>query len=193
MKKYHISLSQQERHALHQLIAAGRTEARQLVHARILLKADRGAEGPAWSDETISQALEVSISTIRRVRHRFIQHGLTDALNRRPHPERPEKRIFDGEKEAYLIALTCGEKPEGEGRWSLRLLSERLVKLGQVEQVSHETVRQALKKTNSNRGSKNNGVFHPKPMRISSPIWKMCSRSMSEHMTRATPRCVWMK
>jgi Homeodomain-like domain len=146
MQKYHVYVSQPERHAFHQLRAAGRGESRQLVHARILLKADLGAEGPAWSDEPISQAMEVSISPIRRIRHRFITHGLADALNRRPQPERPEKRIFAGEKEAHLITLTCGEKPEGEGRWSLRLLSERLVKLGQVEQVSHETVRQALKK-----------------------------------------------
>ena len=82
----------------------------------------------------------------------LFEGGLDDALNRRPQPERPSKRIFDGEKEAHLIALTCGEKPEGEGRWSVRLLAERFVKLGEVEQVSHETVRQVLKKTSSSRG-----------------------------------------
>lgn len=122
------------------------------MHARILLKADSGKDGPNWSDTQISEALEVSLPTSWRVRRRFVEGGLDDALNRRPQPQRRSLRIVDGEKEAHLIALTCGEKPEGEGRWSVRLLAERFVKLGEVEQVSHEMVRQVLKKTSSSRG-----------------------------------------
>ena len=152
MEKIIIKLSEEQRANLQHLLAAGTAPARKVMHAHILLKTDSSQQGVNWSDEQIREAFGVGMATIWRVRRRFVEHGLEDALNRRPQPERPEKRILDGEKEAHLIALTCGEKPEGEGEWSLRLLSERLVKLGHVERVSHETVRQALKKTNSNHG-----------------------------------------
>jgi len=147
MSKYIVKLDGEQRGGLEQLIRSGQASARKLMHARILLKADSGEHGPNWSDTRISEALEGSVPTIWRVRRRFVEQGIDDALNRRPQPERPSKRILDGEKEAHLIALTCGEKPEGEGRWSLRLLAERLVKVGEVEQVSYETVRQVLKNT----------------------------------------------
>ena len=152
MSKYIVKLDREQRHGLEQLIRSGEAPARKLMHARILLKADSGENGPNWPDTRISEALEVSVPTIWRVRRRFVAQGIEDAITRRPQPERPSKRIFDGEKEAHLIALTCGEKPEGEGQWSLRLLAERLVKVGEVEQVSHETVRRVLKKTSSSRG-----------------------------------------
>jgi transposase len=152
MEKIIINLSQEQRASLQQLIAAGTAPVRKVTHAHILLKTDSSEPGANWSDEQIREAFGVGMATIWRVRRRFVEQGLDDVLNRRQQPERPEKRIFDGEKEAHLIALTCGEKPQGEGEWSLRLLSERLVKLGHVEQVSHETVRQVLKKTNSSRG-----------------------------------------
>jgi transposase len=148
MQKYVVKLTEQERHELEHLISAGKASARKLLHARILLKADESAEGPAWPDQRISEALEVSLSTIARVRQRFVEQGLEEALTRRPQPERPHKRKLDGEVEAHLVALTCGPKPEGEGRWTVRLLAEKLVALGYVDQVSYETVRQALKKTN---------------------------------------------
>ena len=152
MSKYIVKLEAEQRGGLEQMIRSGQAPARQLMHARILLKADSGEHGPNWPDTQISEALEVSVPTIWRVRRRFVEGGVDEALNRHAQPERPSKRIFDGEKEAHLIALTCGEKPEGEGRWSLRLLAERLVKVGEVDEVSHETVRQVLKKTNSSPG-----------------------------------------
>jgi hypothetical protein len=129
------------------------------MHARILFKADSTKDGPNWPDTRISEALEVRVPTIWRLLRCFVEQGLDEALNRRPQPERPNKRLFDGEKEAHLIALTCGEKPEGEGHWSMRLLADRLVKMGEVEQVSYETVRRVLKKTSSSRGSKSNGAL----------------------------------
>jgi transposase len=193
MSKFSVKLDREQRRGLEQLIRSGQAPARKLMHARILLKADSGEDGPNWPDTQISEALEVSVPTIWRVRRRFVEQGLEDTLNRRPQPERPNKRIFDGEKEAHLIALTCGDKPEGEGRWSLRLLAERLVKLGEVEQVSYETVRRVLKKTSSSRGSKSNGALPPKPMPTLSLIWKMCSPSMSARMTRAFRRYAWMR
>jgi transposase len=145
MKKHHIELTQEHRHTLEQLVSRGTAPARQIQHAHILLKADTSEWGPHWSDQQIQEAFGVGKSTIWRVRCRFAEQELGDALKRRPQPERPHKRKLDGEKEAHLIALTCGEKPEGEGRWSLRLLASILVKLGEVDKVSHETVRQVLK------------------------------------------------
>ncbi|HLJ35022.1 MAG TPA: IS630 family transposase [Ktedonobacteraceae bacterium] len=146
MKKITIKLSKEQRVSLQHLITTGTGAARKIMHAHILLKADSSEQGPDWSDTEIQAALGVGKATIWRVRQRFVDHGLDDALNRRPQPERPDKRILDGEKEAHLIALTCGEKPDGEGRWSLRLLAQRLVKVGEVDAVSHETVRHVPKK-----------------------------------------------
>lgn len=145
MKKNTIELTQEQRQTLEQLLNRGTAPARQIRHAQILLKADTSEWGPHWSDRQIQEAFGVGRSTIWRVCCRFAERGLDDALKRRPQPERPHKRKLDGEKEAHLIALTCGEKPEGEGRWSLRLLANKLVKLGEVDKVSHETVRQVLK------------------------------------------------
>ncbi len=152
MKKYCVKLNAEQREQLEQGVSSGKAPARKIMHAHILLKADEAEHGPGWSDEQISEALEVSVPTIERVRRRFVEQGVEDALNRRPQPERPEKRKLTGEVEAHLIALTCGQKPEGEGRWSLRLLANKLVVLGEVEQISYETVRRTLKKTNSSRG-----------------------------------------
>lgn len=152
MKKYHVKLNQEQRQHLDQQVKTGKGPARQLMHARILLKADEGVHGPGWSDEQIREALEVSVPTIERVRRRFDEHGLADALTRRPQPERPQKRKIDGEQEAHLIALCCSEVPTGHEHWTMRLLADKMVVLGYVEQVSHKTVWETLKKMNSSRG-----------------------------------------
>jgi transposase len=148
MKKHSIVLSREQRRELEALISTGQAAARKLTHARILLKADCGPEGPRWSNRQIHEALEVGETTVRRVRHSFAQGGLDAALNRRPQPPRPQKRKLDGEQEAHLIALLCGRVPDGYERWSLRLLANKLVEVELVESVSHETVRQVLKNTN---------------------------------------------
>jgi transposase len=152
MKKYKIELTPAQRQELTQLIKAGQAKARKIMHAHILLKSDSGEQGPHWSDQEIQRVFAVGESTIERVRKRFVEHGLTDALDRRPQPPRPEKRILNGKHEAYLIALACGEKPEGRERWSVRLLAHKMVEVGYVEQVGRETLRVTLKKTNSNPG-----------------------------------------
>ena len=113
MKKYSVKLSQEQRQQLEDLISRGRAAARALIHARVLLKTDQGEHGPGWSDERIAEALEVGLATIGRIRQRFVEHGFDDALNRRPQPERPEKRKLCGEQEAYLIALCCGRPRRG--------------------------------------------------------------------------------
>lgn len=152
MKKYRVKLNVEQREQLKRVVSSGKAVARTIMHAHILLKADESQEGPHWSDEQIQEAFGVGTATIWRVRRRCVEQGVDEALNRRPQPERPEKRKLQGEQEAHLIAITCGEKPEGEGRWSLRLLANKLVEVGEVERVSYETVRRTLKKTNSSRG-----------------------------------------
>src|SRR5689334_21184833 len=140
MKKYIVKLSQGQRQQLEDLISRGRAAARTLMHARVLLKTDQGEQGPGWPDERIAEALEVGLATIARIRQRFAEHGFDDALNRRPQPERPEKRKINGQHEAHLIALCCSKPPEGHERWTVRLLADRFVQLGYVDQVSHKTV-----------------------------------------------------
>jgi transposase len=143
--KYEVELSEEQRFALHQLISSGRAPARQLAHARILLKIDRNVAGPRWTDEQVAEAFEVSRYTVMRVRERFVEHGLDDALTHR-HAPRARARALDGEQEAHLIALACSPCPVGQARWTLRLLADRMVELSYVENVSYETVRQVRKK-----------------------------------------------
>ena len=145
-KKYPVILSEAEREQLKNLIATGTAPARKLTHARILLKADQSSEGPGWVDERVADAVEVSQPTVSRVRKQYFEESLEAALNRRP-PNRVYHRKLDGEQEARLIALACSEPPEGQARWSLRLLADRLVELEIVEEVSYQTVRRTLKKT----------------------------------------------
>jgi hypothetical protein len=117
MKKYIVKLSEQEREELQGLISTGKSSARKLMHARILLKADESEGGPGWKDEQISDALEVSISTIERVRRHCVEEGTDAALSRRPGSGYREPKI-DGEKEAHVIALACSKAPSGQGKWT---------------------------------------------------------------------------
>jgi len=152
-QKYQVNLTQAERDHLENLISSGTENARKLTRARILLKADAG-----WTDTEIVKALDVGLPTAGRIRKRYAMEGLDTALNRKSTCRQYERKL-DGAAEAQLIALTCSKPPAGYARWSLRLLSERLVTLEQVEfeSVSHETVRQVLKKTNSSLGKTSNG------------------------------------
>lgn len=127
------------------MISLGKGPARQLTHARILLKANQGPQGPGWSDQQISEALEVSLPTIARVRERYVLEGVEGALKQHPHSN-PRPRKMDGEQEAHLIALSCSQPPAGHKRWTMRLLASHMVELDYVDAVSHETVRQVLKK-----------------------------------------------
>ena len=147
-KKYPVILTDAEREELKSLIAAGTAPARKLTHARILLKADQGPEGPGWVDERVADAVETSQPTVSRVRKQYFEEGLEAALNRRA-PNRHYHRKLDGEQEARLIALACSEPPEGQAHWSLRLLADKMVELEIVdEDISYQTVRRTLKKTN---------------------------------------------
>ncbi len=141
-KKYIVTLTESEREALREIISTGKGAARRLAHARILLKADQGL-----TDEAIVEAVEVSRPTVERVRRRLVEEGMDSAL----HPNKPDKprlRKLDGRAEAHLIALACSGPPQGQVRWTLRMLADRMVELEYVDSLSYETVRRTLKKTN---------------------------------------------
>lgn len=147
---YRVMLAEDQRAELRGLIGSGIAPARMLTRARVLLKADHGEGGAGWSDAAIAGALDVNPSTVLRVRRQFVREGLAATLARR-RPDRVYERALDGAQEAQLIALACSATPDGTDHWSLRLLADELVRLEVVAAISHETVRQTLKKTSSNR------------------------------------------
>lgn len=148
---YRVVLTEAQRAELRGLVGSGLAPARTITRARILLKADHGEGGPGWSDAAIAGALDVNPSTVFRVRRQFVAEGLA-ATRERKRPDRVYTRSLDGRQEAHLIALACAAPPNGHACWSLRLLADELVRLEVVETISHETVRQTLKKTTSSRG-----------------------------------------
>ena len=150
-KKYIVTLTEEERRMLREMVSRGKAAARKLMHARILLKADSSDGGPGWDDGAMAEGLEVGRATVERVRKAFVEEGLEAALERRK-PRRQYLHALDGDGEAHLVALACQEPPEGRSRWTLRLLADRMVELEYVEQVSYQTVRRTLKKTNSSLG-----------------------------------------
>ena len=150
-KRYRVTLTEEERQDLQRLVSVGKGAARKLTRARVLLLADQAPGGPARSDLEVVEALQCGRATVERVRQQFVEQGLEAALAPKP-SQRVYERKIDGRSEAHLIALACGAAPDGRARWTLRLLGDRLVALGVVESVSHETVRRVLKKTNSSPG-----------------------------------------
>lgn len=150
-QKYLVKLSEAERSQLKEMISSGEASAREIRRAYILLKSDCGAHGPAWGYQPICEAFEVSSLTVYNVRKNYTEGGLHRAIFRKK-PERVYERRLDGEGEAHLVALACSEPPDGYERWSLRLLQNRLIRLEIVENISHETIRQTLKKTSSSLG-----------------------------------------
>jgi transposase len=150
-KKYIVTLKQEERRILRELLSRGKAAARKLMHARILLKADVAPGGAGWNDQIIAEVLEVGRATVERLRRAFVEEGLEAALERRK-PRRVYARKLDGDGEAHLVALACQAPPEGRSRWTLRLLADRLVQLEYVDEISYQTVHRTLKKTNSSPG-----------------------------------------
>lgn len=150
-KKYIVELTKAECKTLRELISSGKAAARKLARARILLKADSSTRAPNWSDAKISEALDVGRATVERLRKQFVEEGFEAALAQRK-SQRNYQRKLDGDAEAHLIALACSKAPEGYSRWTLRLLAESMVTLEYIDQVSHETVRSVLKKTNLSLG-----------------------------------------
>jgi len=145
-----IVLDAEQRARLEAVVTQGRSSARRITRARILLKADCGSGGPGWTDTAIMAALEVSRTTISKVRREFAAAGPAAIERRRPQVTRPPK--VDGAAEAHLIALTCSAPPDGRARWTLRLLADRFACIEGGAAVSHEQVRRVLKKANSSPG-----------------------------------------
>lgn len=157
-KVYRVELSQEDRDLLKDLVKRGgldkgiRPSALKLTRARILLKADQAADGPAYSDAAIAEALDVSPKTIFNIRQKWVELGLEQTLERRPQTSPSQQPKLDGKAEAKLIACSCGPAPEGRSKWTLQLLSDKVVELGLADSISRETVRQTLKKTLSSLG-----------------------------------------
>ena len=147
MEKYKVTLTDDERHDLEDVVRKGKAAARRLTHARILLLADESDGRHRRSDEEIAEILHAGPRTIARVRKRFVTEGVEQAIGHRPQPCRPDKIKLGKEAEQQLLQLACTDPPDGRGSWTLELLADRLVRLRLVDTVSRETVRKALKKT----------------------------------------------
>jgi hypothetical protein len=171
MDKYRVTLDADERATLERLVAVGKGAARRLTHARILLLADT-ALGQERSDANIVNALGTSVRTVERVRQRLVTEGFQAALDPKTQPPRPAKIKIKGDIEQRLIQLACSDPPEGRCHWTLQLLADELVVLGLAKSISTETVRQALKKTTSNRGLSSRGASRPRPTRTTSGGWR---------------------
>ena len=157
VKKYVVRLSAEEREHLETLIRKGKSPARRLLKARILLKADISEAGEGWSDNRIIEALETSPSMVYRARKQLVEEGFEAVLSRKQRATPAIARIFDGEKEAKLIALACSKPPKGYARWSLRLLENKVVELAIVDHASDSTIGRVLKKTFSSPTASSNG------------------------------------
>jgi transposase len=154
--RFTVRLTDPERQGLIDLVTTGKRAAATITRARILLKADVGPVGEGWDDDQIADAFETSLSTVHRVRQTFVEDGLEEALPRKK-PTGRQYRKLDGDQEAHLIAVACSAAPEGQARWTLRLLADKLVELQVVESISPECVRTTLKKTTSSRGCRSSG------------------------------------
>ena len=163
VKKYVVRLSSEERERLETLIRKGKSPAQQLLKARILLKADVSESGDGWSDGQIIEAVETRPSMVYRVRKQLVEEGFDAVLSRKQRATPAIARIFDGEKEAKLIALACSKPPKGRTRWTLRLLENKVVELNIVDRASDSTIGRALKKTFSSPIAARTGSSRRRP------------------------------
>lgn len=170
MEKYRVSLSEEERLELQTLVSSGKSAARKIAHANVLLLAD-DSQGKPRQDEDIATTLSLSLRTVSRIRKRFVTEGFDAALDHRPQPPRPDKIKIKGNVEQELVRIACCDPPDGRAHWTLQLLADELLALGHPK-VSTETVRQALKKMTSTPGSSEPGAFHLQVMGSSSGEWK---------------------
>ena len=158
MKRYTVTLEEQEREELSRITRKGSHQSQKVVNALILLNCDEGPFNERRvRGEDIAEILRISARKVDRVKKRFVEEGMGAALGGRQGRRPAYVRKADGDFEARLVALSCGNPPEGHAQWSLRLLADRVVELGYVDSVSHETVRRVLKKTPSSRGGASAG------------------------------------
>ena len=162
--RYRVTLTVEERNELEALTRREKVSARVFIHARVLLLSDAGPDGPSWQVSDTATALGITSRTIEHIKQRFVEEGLEAALERKPTDKPPRDVRFDGAFEAKLIALACTDAPEGQNRWTVRLLADKAVELSFAESVSHMTVQRVLKKTNLSLISPNTGKSHRKGM-----------------------------
>src|SRR5499433_2441606 len=158
--RYAVALTDTERTALREIISKNKAKRSTIIHAYILLKADRSC---GWTNADIAAAYEVSTKKVEQLKKRFVEEGLEAALSRKP-VTNAHRRKITGDEEAHVIALYGSQAPEGHERWTLRMLADTMVELAIVDSVSHETIRRTLKKMNLNLGKRKNGVFHQSKM-----------------------------
>ena len=151
MVRYKVTLIKEEREQLQSVMGKGKHTSQQFRNACILINSDESPNGKKLSNEQIAQVLNINPKTVERIKQRFIEEGFDQCMDRKPYPKKGPLKT-DGDFEAHLIALSCSEAPEGYARWSLRLLADKMVELKYADSISHETVRQVLKKTKSNLG-----------------------------------------
>ena len=156
MVRYKVTLTREEHEQLKTVLGKGKHSSQQYRNACILINSDEGPFGNKLSNEQIAQVLQINPKTVERVKQRFVEEGFDVCMDRKPYPQKGPTKT-DGDFEAHLIALSCSEAPEGYARWSLRLLADKMVELKYTDSISHETVRQVLKKTKSNRAGFKDG------------------------------------
>jgi transposase len=166
--RYVIDLTDTERAALREILAKNKVKRSTIINAYILLKADRAC---GWTNADIASAYDVSTKKVEQLKKRFVEEGFEATLYRKP-VTNAHRRKITGEEEAHLIALCCRQAPEGQERWTLRMLADKMVALEVMASVSHETIRRTLKKMNLNLGKRKNGAFHQNKMRPLSVKWK---------------------
>jgi transposase len=153
-----VCLSAEQRRRCERVVKSGTAHARSILHAHVLLKTDSGPDGPSWTNQAVSDAFDVSTVTVSHLRRLMVEQGLDAALSHYQAPRREYRRKLDGHQEAHLLAIARSDPPEGAARWSLRLIRDRMVELGYVDEISHETVRVTLKKGPCSLGATCNGA-----------------------------------
>jgi transposase len=166
--RYAIDLTDAERAALREILSKNKVKRSTIINAYILLKADRSC---GWTNADIASAYDVSTKKVEQLKKRFVEEGFEAALYRKP-VTNAHRRKITGDEEAHLIALCCSQAPEGQERWTLRMLADKMVELDMIASVSHETIRRTLKKGHLNPGKRKNGAFHQSTMRPLSVKWK---------------------
>ncbi len=151
MVRFKVTLTENEREQLKAILSKGKHSSLQFRNACILLNSDEGPHGEKVSNEQIAQILHINAKTVERLKQRFVEEGFEACIDRKPYPEVKETKV-DGDFEAHLVAISCSKAPEGYGRWSLRMLADKMIELKYAESISHETIRQVLKKTKLSRG-----------------------------------------
>ena len=157
--RYRVTLKKEEREELEEICRSGKTFSKQFLYSRVLLLCDAGQDGPAWKVIDVAEAMGVSSRMIEHLKEKFVEQGLQAAIERKPYEKKNREPKFDGAFEAHLVALACGNPPEGRVRWTVRLLADKVIELNMVPEISHMSVQRILKKTNCSLTGASIGKF----------------------------------